>query len=169
MPSGSGESDGTAGAGANAGSAGGTSVAVATGDGGAAGAGAGAGAGAAGAAGAATNQPPSLAPPAAAAALAGDTAHTGADGAGCYVETPWHDRDPFSMQLLAPSAFRQLWSQFGITAADLTTAICSQPLLEISNPGASGSEFYRSSDDQFFLKSVSSDGVECGAVSIWCS
>lgn len=71
------------------------------------------------------------------------------------IRTPQHECNPFTMQLLAPSAFRQLWSQFGMSGSDVVAAICSHPLTEISNPGASGSEFYKSWDDQFFLKSAS--------------
>ena len=69
--------------------------------------------------------------------------------------TPVHDHDAFAMTMHAPAAFRQLWAQFEVSATDLATALCAEPLLEIANPGASGSEFYRSWDDQFFLKSVS--------------
>ena len=97
------------------------------------------------------------APVAADSGAAGDDAAEGAAAAAgtAVIETPWHDRDPFTVQLLAPTAFKQLWTQFGIQAGDLVTAICSRPLIEISNPGASGSEFYKSWDDQFFLKSAS--------------
>lgn len=33
-------------------------------------------------------------------------------------------------------------------------ALCHQPLRELSNPGASGSLFYLSADDEFIMKTV---------------
>lgn len=33
-------------------------------------------------------------------------------------------------------------------------SICSEPLIELSNPGASGSLFFLTSDDEFIIKTV---------------
>ena len=47
----------------------------------------------------------------------------------------------------------------GLTDADalfflLKYSLCNEPLIELSNPGASGSLFYVSSDDEFIIKTV---------------
>lgn len=36
----------------------------------------------------------------------------------------------------------------------LQCSLCNDPLIELSNPGASGSLFYVSSDDEFIIKTV---------------
>lgn len=36
----------------------------------------------------------------------------------------------------------------------LQYSICSEPLIELSNPGASGSLFFVTSDDEFIIKTV---------------
>lgn len=36
----------------------------------------------------------------------------------------------------------------------LQYSLCNEPLIELSNPGASGSIFYVSSDDEFIIKTV---------------
>lgn len=36
----------------------------------------------------------------------------------------------------------------------LKYSLCNEPLIELSNPGASGSLFYVSSDDEFIIKTV---------------
>lgn len=45
-----------------------------------------------------------------------------------------------------------------VTDADyfcfLQYSICKEPLIELSNPGASGSLFYLTSDDEFIIKTV---------------
>lgn len=33
-------------------------------------------------------------------------------------------------------------------------SLCNEPLIELSNPGASGSVFYVTSDDEFIIKTV---------------
>lgn len=37
---------------------------------------------------------------------------------------------------------------------DLQYSICSEPLIELCNPGASSSWFYVTSDDEFIIKTV---------------
>ena len=44
--------------------------------------------------------------------------------------------------------------------AHLQASVCGSPMVELVNPGASGSIFYRSSDDQFILKTVQSKEAE---------
>lgn len=38
--------------------------------------------------------------------------------------------------------------------ADLQYSLCNEPLIELSNPGASGSVFYLTKDDEFIIKTV---------------
>ena len=38
--------------------------------------------------------------------------------------------------------------------SDLQYSICNEPLIELSNPGASSSWFYLTSDDEFIIKTV---------------
>ena len=42
----------------------------------------------------------------------------------------------------------------------LQVSLCHYPLSELSNPGASGSLFYRSADDEFIMKTVSKKEAE---------
>lgn len=63
-------------------------------------------------------------------------------------------------------AFRHFRDMFNIQAADflvsypllshvdVQNSLCTQPLRELSNPGASGSVFYVSADDKFIVKTV---------------
>lgn len=39
-------------------------------------------------------------------------------------------------------------------ASALQYSLCNEPLIELSNPGASGSVFYVTSDDEFIIKTV---------------
>jgi len=71
-----------------------------------------------------------------------------------HCPTSLHGHPDFKMEMYAPSAFHQLWGQFDITGRDLVQALTAEPLHEYDSPGASGADFYRSWDDQFFLKSV---------------
>lgn len=41
-----------------------------------------------------------------------------------------------------------------LSSAPLKYSLCNEPLIELSNPGASGSIFYVSSDDEFIIKTV---------------
>lgn len=77
------------------------------------------------------------------------------------------------LQTYAPIAFRYFRELFKIKPADFMVgswklemygevgimhlikhSLCSQPLKELSNPGASGSIFYVSSDDKFIIKTI---------------
>jgi len=53
-------------------------------------------------------------------------------------------------------AFRHFRDHFGISSAKFTTSLCNESLRELGNPGASGEHLYLTSDDKFFLKTVSS-------------
>ncbi|KAG7269139.1 hypothetical protein CRUP_001594 [Coryphaenoides rupestris] len=67
------------------------------------------------------------------------------------------DRDvlmqDFSMTY-APLAFRYFRELFGIKPDDYLYSMCNEPLIELSNPGASSSWFYLTSDDEFIIKTV---------------
>lgn len=41
-----------------------------------------------------------------------------------------------------------------VCACFLQYSLCNEPLIELSNPGASGSLFYVSADDEFIIKTV---------------
>ncbi|XP_077331104.1 phosphatidylinositol 4-phosphate 5-kinase type-1 beta isoform X1 [Lithobates pipiens] len=68
--------------------------------------------------------------------------------------TPAHHYPDFRFKTYAPLAFRYFRELFGIKPDDYLYSLCSQPLIELSNPGASGSIFYVTSDDEFIIKTV---------------
>ncbi|GAB0204441.1 phosphatidylinositol 4-phosphate 5-kinase type-1 beta [Grus japonensis] len=68
--------------------------------------------------------------------------------------TPAHHYPDFRFKTYAPLAFRYFRELFGIKADDYLYSICSEPLIELSNPGASGSLFFVTSDDEFIIKTV---------------
>lgn len=41
-----------------------------------------------------------------------------------------------------------------VPTSALQYSLCNEPLIELSNPGASGSVFYVTSDDEFIIKTV---------------
>ena len=43
---------------------------------------------------------------------------------------------------------------FEIDGSEFLVSLCSTPMIELSNPGASGSIFYLTKDDEFILKTV---------------
>lgn len=45
-------------------------------------------------------------------------------------------------------------------------SICSEPLIELSNPGASGSLFFVTSDDEFIIKTVQHKEAELDRKSV---
>ncbi|KNC73323.1 hypothetical protein SARC_14118 [Sphaeroforma arctica JP610] len=69
--------------------------------------------------------------------------------------TPAHSQPDFSFITYAPKAFRYFRDAYGIKPADFLLSLCTSPLQELSNPGASGSLFYLSPDDNFIIKTVS--------------
>ncbi|KAJ3600095.1 hypothetical protein NHX12_034045 [Muraenolepis orangiensis] len=60
--------------------------------------------------------------------------------------TPAHHFPDFRFKTYAPVAFRYFRELFGIRPDDYL------PLIELSNPGASGSVFYLTKDDEFIIK-----------------
>lgn len=68
--------------------------------------------------------------------------------------TPGHKYKDFTFITYSPVAFRFFREAFQIKAEDYLLALCNQPMRELSNPGASGSLFYLSADDEFIVKTV---------------
>jgi len=68
--------------------------------------------------------------------------------------TPAHHYSEFRYKTYAPIAFRYFRDLFGIQPDDFLLSLCNESLRELSNPGASGSIFYLSADDEFIIKTV---------------
>ncbi|XP_044740174.1 phosphatidylinositol 4-phosphate 5-kinase type-1 alpha isoform X2 [Chrysoperla carnea] len=68
--------------------------------------------------------------------------------------TPAHHYSEFRFKNYAPIAFRYFRDLFGIQPDDFLMSMCSASLRELSNPGASGSIFYLTDDDEFIIKTV---------------
>ncbi|BFG04617.1 phosphatidylinositol 4-phosphate 5-kinase type-1 alpha [Drosophila madeirensis] len=68
--------------------------------------------------------------------------------------TPAHHYSEFRYKIYAPIAFRYFRDLFGIQPDDFMMSMCTSPLRELSNPGASGSIFYLTNDDEFIIKTV---------------
>uniref|UniRef100_A0A3Q3E5Y6 PIPK domain-containing protein n=1 Tax=Labrus bergylta TaxID=56723 RepID=A0A3Q3E5Y6_9LABR len=68
--------------------------------------------------------------------------------------TPAHHYPDFRFKTYAPVAFRYFRELFGIRPDDYLYSLCNEPLIELTNPGASGSIFYVTRDDEFIVKTV---------------
>lgn len=68
--------------------------------------------------------------------------------------TPAHHYPDFRFKTYAPLAFRYFRELFGIKPDDYLYSLCNEPLIELCNPGASGSLFFVTSDDEFIIKTV---------------
>ncbi|XP_019956496.2 phosphatidylinositol 4-phosphate 5-kinase type-1 beta [Paralichthys olivaceus] len=68
--------------------------------------------------------------------------------------TPAHHYPDFRFKTYAPLAFRYFRDLFGIKPDDYLYSMVNEPLIELANPGASGSLFYLTSDDEFIIKTV---------------
>ncbi|XP_076366261.1 phosphatidylinositol 4-phosphate 5-kinase type-1 alpha-like isoform X3 [Tachypleus tridentatus] len=68
--------------------------------------------------------------------------------------TPAHHFTDFKFKIYAPVAFRYFRDLFGIQPDDFLLSVCNEPMRELTNPGASGSIFYVTTDDEFILKTV---------------
>jgi len=68
--------------------------------------------------------------------------------------TPAHHHGDFTFSTYAPTAFRYFRDLFGIQPEDYMLSISRHPLVELSNPGASGSLFFVTHDDEFIIKTV---------------
>lgn len=73
--------------------------------------------------------------------------------------TPAHRFNDFTFRSYAPVAFRHFRELFNIKPDEYLHSIC-KPLRELKNPGASGSLFYLTSDDEFILKTVQKKEAE---------
>jgi len=67
---------------------------------------------------------------------------------------PAHKFDDFKFKTYAPNAFRYFRELFGIPTEDFLVSVGHKELRELSNPGASGSVFYKTMDDRFIIKTV---------------
>ncbi|CAD5112114.1 DgyrCDS1355 [Dimorphilus gyrociliatus] len=65
-----------------------------------------------------------------------------------------HELSDFRFKIYAPMAFRYFRKLFKIDPKDFLVSLTSQQLKELSNPGASGSIFYITHDDEFIIKTV---------------
>ncbi|CAB1317308.1 unnamed protein product, partial [Coregonus sp. 'balchen'] len=74
--------------------------------------------------------------------------------------TPAHHYPDFRFKTYAPVAFRYFRELFGIRPDDYLYSLCNEPLIELSNPGASGSIFYVTRDDEFIIKTVNAKEAE---------
>ncbi|KAM4550501.1 phosphatidylinositol-4-phosphate 5-kinase, type I, alpha, a isoform 1-T2 [Fundulus diaphanus] len=68
--------------------------------------------------------------------------------------TPAHHYGDFRFKTYAPIAFRYFREMFGIQPEDYMYSLCNEPLIELSNSGASGSLFFVSKDDEYIIKTV---------------
>jgi len=68
--------------------------------------------------------------------------------------TPAHSYSDFTFRTFAPLAFRYFLQLFSVKKDDFMVSLCNEPMRELSNPGASGSIFYLTNDDEFILKTV---------------
>ena len=73
---------------------------------------------------------------------------------------PAHEYGDFQFKIYAPNAFRYFRQLFGIKEDDFLASIGepkNSALISMSNPGASGSLFWRTHDDEFIIKTVQKD------------
>jgi 1-phosphatidylinositol-4-phosphate 5-kinase len=65
-----------------------------------------------------------------------------------------HNYKEFKFRTFAPVAFNNFRQLYDIDPPLYLSSLCSCPMTELSNPGASGSIFYRTKDDNFICKTV---------------
>ncbi|XP_018496912.2 phosphatidylinositol 4-phosphate 5-kinase type-1 alpha-like [Galendromus occidentalis] len=68
--------------------------------------------------------------------------------------SPAHHHDSFKFKAYSPVAFRYFRDLFQIQPGDFLLSLCNEAMRELSNPGASGSLFYVTADDEFIIKTV---------------
>ena len=73
---------------------------------------------------------------------------------GTLQKTPAHNYSEFRFRTYAPFAFKKYRQMFDIEERDFLVSVASEPMRELSNPGASGSIFYITRDDKFICKTV---------------
>ncbi|KAG8296596.1 phosphatidylinositol 4-phosphate 5-kinase type-1 alpha-like [Homalodisca vitripennis] len=64
------------------------------------------------------------------------------------------EQQEFSLKTYAPVAFRYFRDLFGIKTDHFLSSFCKDPLKELPNPGASGSVFYVTQNDEFIMKTM---------------
>jgi len=74
---------------------------------------------------------------------------------GSLQKTPAHNYTQFKFRTYAPLAFRKFRNIFGIERDKFLVSLCAEPMIELNNPGASGSIFYVTQDDEIICKTVS--------------
>jgi len=74
---------------------------------------------------------------------------------GSLQKTPAHNFSQFKFRTMAPLAFRKFRNIFEIERDKFLVSLCAEPMIELSNPGASGSIFYVTQDDEIICKTVS--------------
>lgn len=70
------------------------------------------------------------------------------------IGAPSHKFHDFRYSDFAPLAFRYFRNFFGIDTQGFMNSMCANPMKELSRSGASGSLFFKSSDDLYVLKTV---------------
>ena len=73
---------------------------------------------------------------------------------GLLEKTPAHNYSEFRFRIYASHAFRVFRRLFEIDKEFFVTSLCSEPMVELSAAGASGSIFYVTRDDNFICKTV---------------
>lgn len=73
---------------------------------------------------------------------------------------PPHDFNDFRLKIYAPYGFKYLRKCFKIDEMEFVNSLGKKELIEVSNPGASGSVFYKTDDDKFILKTVQHQEAE---------
>jgi len=73
---------------------------------------------------------------------------------------PPHDYNDFKLKIYAPYGFKYLRKCFKIDEMEFVNSLGHEELNEVSNPGASGSVFYKTYDDKFILKTVQHQEAE---------
>lgn len=74
---------------------------------------------------------------------------------GSLQKTPAHNYTQFKFRTYAPLAFRKFRNIFGIERDKFLVSLCAEGMIELNNPGASGSIFYVTRDDEIICKTVS--------------
>jgi hypothetical protein len=67
---------------------------------------------------------------------------------------PPHSYNDFKLKIYAPNGFRFLRKKMNVNEVDFMHALGETDLKEMTNPGASGSVFYKTSNDKYILKTV---------------
>ena len=77
---------------------------------------------------------------------------------GSLQKTPAHNYSQFKFRTYAPLAFRKFRNIFEIEQDKFLVSLCAEPMLELSNPGASGSIFYLTQGERVSLKEIRVEG-----------